>query len=229
MNHKTKEQLIAFEARIRDDFAAGNLPFLIHLSGGNEDQLIKLFQEARPGDWFFSTHRSHYHYLLAGGSEEKLFQMIRGGRSMFIFDRELNFFTSSILGGCCAIAAGVAWSIHESFHVEGSASPANDPDSCPHVWCFLGDGAEDNGHLYEAVLFVHAHRLPCTFVIEDNGFSVDSSLEVRTRNFRMAWPPCVRRISYVRTYPHAGPGLEQRITFDPAIVLQHARQQMISS
>lgn len=223
MNHKTKAELIAFEARVRDEFAAGKLPFLIHLSGGNEDQLIDLFGEARPGDWFFSTHRSHYHYLLAGGAEEKLMGMIRAGRSMFVFDRARNFFTSSILGGCCAIAAGVAWAIAQDFHAEGSQSPANDPDACPLVWCFVGDGAEENGHFYEAVLFVHAHHLPCRFIIEDNGFSVDTPIADRTKGMRIAWPPCVRRIRYDRTYPHAGPGLDQRVTFDPAIVSQYSR------
>ena len=145
--------------------------------------------------------------------------MIRAGRSMFVFDRELNFFTSSILGGCCGIAAGIAWDCLEAH----SVGPFVDIKNMPHVWCFLGDGAEDNGHLYEAVLFVQAHHLPCTFVIEDNGFSVDSSTEVRTGNFRMDWPACVRRLRYVRTYPHAGPGLAERIKFDPAIVAAHAR------
>lgn len=224
MNYKTAEQLIAFEERVRDEFSAGDLPFLIHLSGGNEAGLIELFKEVNPGDWIFSTHRSHYHYLLAGGSEEKLLEMIRAGRSMFVFDEALHFFSSSVLGGCCGIAAGVAFSVWEDFHSEGSATPANDPDFCPRVWCFVGDGAEDNGHLYEAVLFVQGHGLPCTFVIEDNGFSVDSPTSERTGGFRMDWPRCVRRIKYRRTYPHAGPGLDRIVPFNPAKVAEFARR-----
>ena len=72
MNHgHTADTLRAFEQRIVGLFAAGELPFLVHLSGGNEEQLLEIFREIKPGDWIFSGHRSHYHYMLAGGSEEK--------------------------------------------------------------------------------------------------------------------------------------------------------------
>ena len=42
---KTKENLIDFEKRIVDLFKAGKLPFLVHLSGGNEDELISIFKD----------------------------------------------------------------------------------------------------------------------------------------------------------------------------------------
>ena len=135
---KTKSELIGFELRIKDIFEQGKLPYLLHLCGGNEDQLIDIFKNISPWDWIFSSHRSHYHYLLAGGDPAVLEQMIRDGRSMFVFDRKLNFYTSSILAGTCGIAAGVAASLKE----QGSGR---------RVWCFLGDGAEDEGHFYEAV------------------------------------------------------------------------------
>lgn len=202
MHHCTADQLIAFERRMADLFEAGELPFLLHLSGGNEQQLIELFHEVRDGDWIFSGHRSHYHYLLAGGSEQRLEQLIRDGRSMFVFDRRLNFLTSSVLAGTCAIAAGVAWQLQES----GSPN---------RVWCFLGDGAEDEGHFYEAVRFVDGHNLPCTFVIEDNSVSVDSDYFQRWgTHARHPWPVCVRRYRYERTWPHAGTGCKKMVTWD---------------
>lgn len=220
----TRESLIAFELQIREDFKAGRLPFLVHFCGGNEGQLLDLFHSSvRPGDWIFSTHRAHYHYLLAGGDPDKLRGMIHAGKSMFIYDRALNFLTSSVLGGMAAIAAGVAWEIREGFCHEGQNEH---PAHMAHVHCFLGDGAEDNGHLYEAALFVHAHSLPCTFHIEDNGFSVDAPLSERTRNKRHVWPACVRRYEYKRTYPHAGPGLKEMIRFDPAVVEAHAQKPL---
>lgn len=237
MKNKTKDQLIAFERRVADEFAAGNLPFLVHISGGNEDQLIEIFRGVQPGDWVLSTHRNHYHYLLAGGSEEKLMSEIKAGRSMFIYDRRLNFLTSSVLGGLCAVAAGLAFEMacqkipidsgDKTGWIErqrdGSWSKAMKLPR--HVWCFLGDGAEDNGHLYEAALFVQAHNLPCTFVIEDNGYSVDSSLSHRSGCFRPNWGAagltCIERYSYCRTFPHAGPGLKTMIQFKPEIVQAH--------
>lgn len=194
MYKKSREELIAFEERIKALFAEGELPFLIHLSGGNEGQLISIFNEIQEGDWIFSNHRSHLHYLLAGGDESKLEELIKAGRSMFVFDKEINFFTSSILGGTPAIAAGVAWQLKQ----EGSKS---------RVWCFIGDGSEDNGHFAEAVLLTQGNQLPCTFIIEDNNRSVDSTIEERSGGFRLSWPSCVRRYHYTPTYPHGGAGL----------------------
>ena len=210
MIRKTKEQLIAFEKRIQALFEQGKLPFLIHLSGGNEEQLIQIFGHIRQGDWIFSTHRNHYHYLLAGGSEERLETLIRSGNSMFVYDRDLNFLTSSVLAGVCCIAAGVAAAIKET----------NEPQ---HVWCFIGDGGEDEGHFYEAVRYVHGHKLPCTFILEDNNRSCDATKAQRRGEYDNTfpmWPHCVWRYDYTPTYPHGGTGCKQWVTFDPEIVAQ---------
>jgi TPP-dependent pyruvate/acetoin dehydrogenase alpha subunit len=217
MNHATKFQLVAFEARMKELFEAGELPFLLHFCGGNEDQLIEIFREIKPGDWIFSSHRSHYHYLLAGGSPERLEQMIRDGDSMFIFDKELNFLTSSVLAGTACIAAGVAWKLKE----ERQPWPGTLEDwPGPHVWNFLGDGAEDEGHFYEAVAMVHGHDLPCTFIVENNDRSVDTNIEQRRGNGMhqgLLHVNCVRRYHYTPTYPHGGSGTSKRIQFNPAI------------
>lgn len=207
----TASDLIAFEDRIRDRFAAGELPFLVHLSGGNEAQLIDLFRDIGPQDWVFSTHRNHYHALLKGIPPAEVEAAICDGRSMFIFSREHRFFTSSILAGTCAIAAGVAWQLKHS------GAPGR-------VVCFLGDGAEEEGHFYEAALFVEAQGLPCTFIIEDNARQVDTPKnERRGTAFRARYPlddmACVLRYHYEATYPHAGAGLPPgSVTFKPEIV-----------
>lgn len=195
----TADQLIAFETKVKDLWEAGELPYLLHLCGGNEEHLIEIFTLVKNGDWIFSSHRSHYHYLLAGGSEERLMDLIKRGRSMFVFDKELNFLTSSVLAGTCGIAAGVAWTLKEQ------GSPNN-------VWCFLGDGAEDEGHFYEAVCFVEGADLPCKFIIEDNDRSVDTSKESRKRG-QIGWPRCVYCYRYTPTYPHAGSGCKHVIKF----------------
>lgn len=205
MTNKTAEELVAFEQRIQQLFETGKLPFLVHLSGGNEKELIGIFRAIKPGDWIFSGHRSHYHYLLAGGSEANLEHLIRTGNSMFVFDEKLNFVTSSVLAGLACPAAGVAASLKES----GSHN---------NVWCFVGDGAEDEGHFYEAVRYVDGHKLPCTFIIEDNDRSCDTT-KVRRRGVdSFHWPACVIRYHYVPTYPHGGTGCKQWVKFDPEVV-----------
>lgn len=202
IHHHTKDSLMAFESIVRDEWENGELPSLLHFSGGNEEQLLAIFDEAEDGDWFFFSHRNHYHSLLAGISPKDVMHDIREDRSMFRFSREKRVFSSAILAGNCCIALGVAMALKAS----GSKN---------RVWCFLGDGAEENGHFYEAVLYATGHNLPVEFVIEDNSKQVDTPKVLR-RGMEIgildAWP-CVRRYHYEPRWPHAGSGCQQHIDF----------------
>lgn len=212
MNHCTKERLIAFEGRIRDLYDSGELPFLTHLAGGNEDQLIKIFQGIAPDDWIFASHRCHYHALLSGIPEAQVEAAIRNGKSMFIYDAEKHFCVSAVLGGTCAIAVGVALALKKE------CSPNR-------VWCFLGDGAEENGKLHEAAIYAEGHELPVTFIVEDNGKQVDTTKMERRGNDVSGLEiifGCVRRYHYRPTYPHAGSANSDPI-YNPAIVAKFAR------
>ncbi|MCX6746793.1 MAG: thiamine pyrophosphate-dependent enzyme [Candidatus Pacearchaeota archaeon] len=190
----TKEGLIGFEKRIADLWDDAKIPYPVHFSGGNEEQLIEIFREINQGDYIFSTHRFHYHYLLAGGSPEKLEKLMMEGNSiMNFFDKNVNFLTSAIVAGTVAIASGVALGLKRK-------------KSNQHVWCFVGDGAEDEGHFYEAVRYVDGHDLPCTFILEDNNRSVETPKNERYGKSEIEWPSCVRRYHYTPTYPHVGTG-----------------------
>jgi len=188
----TKQELIDFEDRIGDLYLDNKLPFLFHLSGGNEDQLIEIFKDIKEGDYVISNHRSHYHALLHGLPPEEIEDKILNGRSMFIYDRKRNFFCSAIIGGTPAIATGIAWALKR----KGSDAK---------VWCFVGDGTEDNGHTYEAIRYVDGWDLPCKFIIENNNRSVESTNDERwgkTANYD--WnSPSVIKYQYDITYPHA--------------------------
>jgi len=193
----TKKELIDFENHIGDLYLENKLPFLFHLSGGNEDQLIDIFNNIAEGDYVISNHRSHYHALLHGIEPSVLENRILNGRSMFVYDRQRNFFCSAIIGGTPAIAAGIAWALKRK-------------GSNKRVWCFVGDGTEDNGHFYEAVRYVDGWDLPCTFVIENNNRSVESTNKERWgRASDYIWnSPNVIKYKYEITYPHARkPGL----------------------
>jgi transketolase len=111
---------------------------------------------------------------------------------MFIYDRRRNFFCSAIIGGTPAIAAGIAWALKR----KGSKQK---------VWCFVGDGTEDNGHLYEAIRYVDGWNLPCTFIIENNDRSVEASNSERWgKTADYEWDsPSVIKYKYEITYPHA--------------------------
>jgi TPP-dependent pyruvate/acetoin dehydrogenase alpha subunit len=177
-----------------------------------------LFKGVKEGDWILGSHRSHYHYLLAGGTEADLEREIRDGRSMFLFDKRFNFLTSSVLAGTCPIAAGIAWALK----ARGSANK---------VWCFLGDGAADEGHFYEALIFVEGWDLPCTFVVEDNDRSVDTARSERRGPRgdevfqRLANSPHVLRYHYHATYPHGGAGLKTMVKFKQEIIDKHKTEK----
>jgi pyruvate dehydrogenase E1 component alpha subunit len=188
----TPEELVAFEDRIGDLYMNNKLPFLFHLSGGNEKHLIDIFKDIKEGDYVISNHRSHYHALLHGIPPEVVEDRILNGRSMFIYDRERNFFCSAIIGGTPAIAAGIAWALKRK-------------GSDQKVWCFIGDGTEDNGHTYEAIRYVDGWDLPCKFVIENNNRSVEATNEERWgKAADYQWDsPSVIKYYYDITYPHA--------------------------
>tara|TARA_R110000824_G_scaffold9932_22_gene44196 strand:+ start:466 stop:1668 length:1203 start_codon:yes stop_codon:yes gene_type:complete len=187
----TKEELISFEDGIVELYKDCKLPFLFHVSGGNEEQLIEIFKDIKEGDYVLSNHRGHYHALLHGIPPETVKDRIINGRSMFIFDRERNYFTSAIIGGTPAIAAGIALALKNK-------------GSDKKVWCFVGDGTEDSGHLYEAIRYVDGWDLPCKFVIEGNDRSVFASNSDRWgKAGDYKWDsPSVIKYHYDITYPH---------------------------
>lgn len=187
----TPDELVAFSDRIKKHYTSKGIAAQFHLSGGNETDLIEIFKEIREDDYVLSHHRNHYHALLHGLPEESVAERIINGRSMFMYDRKRNFFCSAIIGGTPAIAVGIAWALKR----KGSSQ---------RVWCFVTDGIEDNGHLYEAIRYVDGWDLPCTFVIENNDKAVDASNEERwgkAGDYRWS-APCVRKYYYHLTQTH---------------------------
>ena len=191
----TAEALKAFEAEVAAAFAAKTVRGPVHLSGGNEAQLIEVFRDVSPGDWVFSTYRSHYHALLHGVPREYVMAEILAGRSMTLASTEHRFFSSAIVGGCLPIATGVAAAI-----ARDHGSRITDHGS--RVWCFIGDMAARGGAFHEARQYAEGHDLPIVFVIEDNGLSCNSPTA-------HCWGESgaggkVRAYAYVREWPHTG-------------------------
>ena len=182
----TAEELIAFETEVAEAFGRGEIRGPVHLSGGNEEQLIEIFKDIGRDDWVFSTWRNHYHALLHGVPREYVMAEIMAGRSMNLNSHEHRFFTSAIVGGTLPIAVGVAAGIKRRGGTE-------------HVWCFIGDMVRSIGAFTDA--WNMACGLPLTFVFEDNGLSVNTPT-----NEAYPWGtyPEVRQYIYKRTYPHAG-------------------------
>jgi pyruvate dehydrogenase E1 component alpha subunit len=181
----TVADLQQFERDVADAFEAKQIRGPIHLSDGNEEQLIEIFKTIDPKDWVFSTWRSHFHALLHGVPRERVMADVLAGRSMFLHYPEYNFFTSAIVGGILPIACGVA--------------AAGD-----RVWCFLGDMTASIGAFHDAKKYAEGHDLPITFVIEDNGLATNTPTAA-TWGFKNGAGKTIS-YEYKRTYPHVGSG-----------------------
>lgn len=212
----TVKCLTMFEDKIATLFEQKRIQVPIHLCGSTnrkyEKWLISLFKRVKEGDYLFSTHRNHYHYLLKTGNLEGLMKEILQvdggicegyGGSMHIIDREHNFFASGIVAGCVSIAVGVAWALKQK-------------KSKAKVWCFVGDGATDSGWFFEALRYATNFDLPIVFVIEDNDRSVCTPNNGRWRWSFWRTPigvlfSKIKYIAYKAKWPHTG--VENWVTF----------------
>lgn len=209
----TKQELIDFEQEVATAYNAGKIRAPVHLSAGNEDQLIEVFKRVKPHDYVFSTWRSHYHALLHGIPRDELMAKILKGESITICVPERRFYSSAICGGNLPIALGVAWSIkHEKL-----LSRDNDGVyKLGHVWCFVGDMAAEMGAFAECTRYAANHDLPITYVVEDNGKCVNTPTAEVWGKTRSSDPGIEamygsRRLTSVRYryelgWPHMGAG-----------------------
>lgn len=187
----SKQQLISFEEQIKESFLNKEIRCPIHLSKGNEDNLIKIFKKIKRDDWVLSTHRSHYHALLHGIEPNWVRDEILSGRSMHLMNKDNKLFCSSIVGGILPIALGIAMAIKR----KGESG---------NVWCFVGDMGAEMGVFHECSKYAARNNLPITFVVENNHYSTNTPTQLVWGTNRRK--PKIIRYSYKRGYPHVGAG-----------------------
>lgn len=187
-----KQDLINFEEDIKKIYESGKIRAPIHLSGNNEDKLIKIFKNIKKDDWVFSTWRNHYHALLKGIPKKWLKKEIVAGRSMGINNIKHKFYSSAIVGGILPIALGVAKSIKLKKQKN-------------KVWVFVGDMTFETGVFYECYKYSKNFKLPLKFVVEDNNMSTNSPTD-KVWGKKNKPPKDVIKYNYKRKYPHHGTG-----------------------
>ena len=188
----TTSDLLQFEELIVSHWSNAKIRGPVHLSNGNEEQLIEIFKRINPKDWVFSTWRSHYHALLKGIDPKWIENEILAGKSITICNVDEKFYASAIVGGTLSIALGVAQSLKTS-------------GSNEKVWCFIGDMSFESGIFYEVHKYARNFDLPLYFVVEDNGVSTYTPTE-STWNKKRDIPDDVVHYSYTSKYPHYGTG-----------------------
>ena len=148
----------------------------LHLYIGQEAVATGVCAALENGDVVFSTHRSHGHYIAKGGDLNsfmaEMYCKIDGcskgkGGSMHLIDTKVGHFGSSaIVGGTIPIAVGAALALSKQKKQNVSVS-------------FFGDGAADEGVLYESLNFAALFKLPVIFTCENNQLSVNSRTSQR--------------------------------------------------
>jgi TPP-dependent pyruvate/acetoin dehydrogenase alpha subunit len=188
----TKKDLIKFELDIIKIYESGKIRAPIHLSGNNENQLLKIFKKIKKNDWVFSTWRNHYHALLKGIPANWLKKEIIAGRSMGINNIKYKFYSSAIVAGIIPIALGVA----KALKLKKSQNKA---------WVFIGDMTFETGIFHECYKYAKNHNLPLKFVIEDNNLSTNTPTDkVWIKKSKI--PKDIIYYKYKRRYPHHGTG-----------------------
>jgi len=189
----SEQDLIDFENDIISHWESGEIRGPIHLSNGNEKELIRIFNKIGIEDWVFSTWRSHYHALLHGMEPSVLKQKILDGKSITIVDKDSKFYASAIVTGTLPIALGVAKAIKLQ-------------KSDNKVWVFLGDMAFESGIFYEVHKYARNYDLPLYFVVEDNGVSTNTPTLDTWNGIQREIPEDVIYYKYESKYPHYGTG-----------------------
>ena len=193
---RTVASLIAFETEIAALFNAGQIRAPVHLSDGNEAQLINIFREVQADDWVCCSWRSHYHCLLKGVPPERLRAEIVAGRSIALCFPEYRIVSSAIAGGNVPIAVGLAMAERRK-------------QSLARVWCFVGDMVSESGIFHECVKYAARQMLNMCFVIENNGLSVCTPTAAAWGVTLPAMEDgalMMKRYGYRSRYPHAGAG-----------------------
>ena len=188
----TKKELILFELEVKLRYDGGEIRAPIHLSKGNEDELIEIFQYVHEDDWVYSAWRNHYHALLHGFDRQQLMDDIISGRSMETSSDKHRFYSSAIVGGIIPIALGTAMALKRK-------------GSDRRVWCFIGDMTFETGVFHESYKYAKNFDLPLQFVMEDNNLSVHTPTDLAW-NIRQDVPDDVVYYRYENGYPHHGTG-----------------------
>lgn len=168
------------EEAIADDFRKNKVFSFLHLSIGQEAVAAGVCLALGKEDRVFGNHRSHGHYIAKGGNLHRMMSEVYGradgcckgkGGSMHMLDRSVGFAGSTpILGSVVPIGAGSAFEQKQ-----------RDVDECTVV--FYGDGASEEGVVYETMNAAALMKLPLLMVVENNLYAVNSPLSARRHEF----------------------------------------------
>jgi pyruvate dehydrogenase E1 component alpha subunit len=166
--YRTMRTIRAFEDRVHEEFATGDIPGFVHLYAGEEASATGVCMHLDDRDSLASTHRGHGHCIARGVDPVEMMAEIYGrltgschgkGGSMHIADLSKGMLgANGIVGGGPPLICGTA--LAAKLKGEGGVGVA-----------FFGDGASNQGTTLEALNLASVWNLPAVFVAENNGYA----------------------------------------------------------
>lgn len=164
------------EQEIANLYLQNKIMSFVHFYVGQEAVAVGVCDALGLKDKVLGNHRSHGHYLAKGGDLKKMVCELLGkenglahgkGGSMHMIDTSVNFVGSTpILGSVVPLSCGTAF--EQKYNKKNSITAA-----------FFGDGAFEEGVVYETLNLAALFKLPLLLVVENNLFAVNSKLSDR--------------------------------------------------
>ena len=163
-----------FEEKAGQMYGMGLIGGFCHLYIGQEAVVVGMQLALKQGDQVITGYRDHGHMLACGMDAKGVMAELTGrrggyskgkGGSMHMFSREKKFY-----GGHGIVAAQVPLGTGLAF----SHRYKNDGNICV---TYLGDGAVNQGQVYESFNMAALWKLPVVYVIENNKYGMGTSVE----------------------------------------------------
>ncbi len=163
-----------FEERAGQLYGMGLIGGFCHLYIGQEAVVVGMQAAITPDDAVITSYRDHGHMLACGMDPKGVMAELTGrrggysrgkGGSMHMFSREKNFYGGhGIVGAQVPLGTGIAF----AHHYRGKANVS---------LTYLGDGASNQGQVYESLNMAALWKLPCIYIIENNRYGMGTAIE----------------------------------------------------
>ena len=162
-----------FEEKAGQMYGMGLIGGFCHLYIGQEAVVVGMQMAIEEGDQVITGYRDHGHMLACGMEAKGVMAELTGrrggyskgkGGSMHMFSIEKNFFGGhGIVGAQVSLGTGIAFS--NNYRENGRV-----------CLTYFGDGASNQGQVYESFNMAELWKLPVIYVIENNRYAMGTSV-----------------------------------------------------